>query len=65
MEPDITTPEDPLAGSAVPADPYTALKQNYDGIVVFITTVSVHCTQHTLQAFRLANLAGILHNVVC
>jgi len=42
MEADIALPdEDGGDGVAVPADPYTALKQNYDAVVGFTTTVSV------------------------
>jgi hypothetical protein len=40
MEPDLGEPADVAAGTAVPTDPYTALKQNYDGVVTFLMTVS-------------------------
>jgi hypothetical protein len=36
----LSSPEDALPGTAVPADPYTSLKQNYDGLVQFLTLVS-------------------------
>jgi hypothetical protein len=41
MEPDEADPEEQEAGVAVPTDPYTALKQNYDGVVTFLMTVSL------------------------
>jgi hypothetical protein len=42
MEADIALPDEDGGdgGSAVPADPYTALKQNYEAVVQFTTTVS-------------------------
>ena len=39
MEPDEADPEEQEAGVAVPTDPYTALKQNYDGVATFLMTV--------------------------
>lgn len=40
-DPVLLSPEDAPQGSAVPTDPYTSLKQNYDGLVQFLTTVSM------------------------
>jgi hypothetical protein len=39
----MASPEDALPGTAVPTDPYTSLKQNYDGLVQFLTLVSGCC----------------------
>lgn len=43
-DPSYALPEDAAQqASAVPTDPYTSLKQNYEAVIAFLTLVSVRC----------------------